>query len=191
MSHKVKVANKRRSIDELREIHATVERLRDFIRLNYTTGVDVARRIGVRDVTVYSWMQDESRPSKPERTTAFFDNLPAEPNSGITPNGYEYREYKNWRGVSKPRRCPFCKRAKGEIRKVRGGYQGVCPNCGATGPKRDDYDDALQGVEWIWKDSTLNRLHFISEESPPTMATQGAVFDHKWTRWSRPRKLAR
>ena len=30
---------------------------------------------------------------------------------------------------------PFCKQVKGEIRKVRGG-QGVCPNCGAMGPKR-------------------------------------------------------
>jgi hypothetical protein len=27
--------------------------------------------------------------------------------------------------------CPFCKQAKGEIRKIRGGFQGVCRNCGA------------------------------------------------------------
>ena len=31
---------------------------------------------------------------------------------------------------------PFCKQAKGEIRKAKAMYQGVCPNCGATGPKR-------------------------------------------------------
>jgi hypothetical protein len=63
---------------------------------------------------------------------------------GITPNGYEYREYKNWRGIPKPRRCPFCKRAKGEIRKARGGFQGICPNCGAIGPKRADHEEALK-----------------------------------------------
>ena len=66
---------------------------------------------------------------------AFLDFLPAE-RAGIRPIGYEYREYKNWRGIPKPRRCPFCKKAKGEIRKVRGAFQGVCPSCGATGPKR-------------------------------------------------------
>jgi rubrerythrin len=137
------VANRRRSIQELREIDGIVERLRDFVRLNYITGAEVARQIGVRDMTVYSWLEGESRPSKPERITAFLKSIPAESGSGVTPNGYQYRECKNWRGIPKPRRCPFCKQAKGEIRKVRGGFQGVCPNCGATGPKRESYDEAL------------------------------------------------
>jgi DNA-binding transcriptional regulator YiaG len=94
---------------ELREIDAVVERLRDFFRLNYVTGADVARRIGVRDMTVYSWLQGESRPSKPERISAFLKSIPAESGSGTAPNGYQYREYKNWRGIPKPRGCPFCK----------------------------------------------------------------------------------
>jgi hypothetical protein len=38
--------------------------------------------------------------------------------AGVIPTGYEYREYKNWRGIPKPRRCPFCKQSKGEIRKA-------------------------------------------------------------------------
>ena len=59
------------------------------------------------------------------------------------PTGYEYQEYKNWRGIPKPRRCPFCKRAKGQIHKVSGMFRGVCPNCGANGPKREVYDEAL------------------------------------------------
>jgi len=89
------------------------------------------------------WLQGKKRPAEPWRITAFLDSLPAE-KSGIAPNGYEYREYKNWRGVPKPRRCPFCKQAKGEIRKVRGAFQGFCPKCGATGPKRDSKDEALR-----------------------------------------------
>ena len=68
--------------------------------------------------------------------------MPAE-RAGITPTGHEYREYKNWRGIPKPRRCPFCKQAEGEIRKVKGTFQGVCPNCGATGPKRESPAEAL------------------------------------------------
>jgi rubredoxin len=69
--------------------------------------------------------------------------MPAE-RSGIAPTGYEYREYKNWREIPKPRRCRFCKQAKGEIRKARGGFLGVCPNCGAIGPKRENHDEALR-----------------------------------------------
>jgi hypothetical protein len=88
------VANKCRSIEELREIDAIVERLREFIRFGYVTGAEVARRIGVRDMTVYLWVQGESRPSKLERITAFLNSIPAEPGSGISPSGYEYREYK-------------------------------------------------------------------------------------------------
>jgi hypothetical protein len=34
----VRVANKRKSIEELREIDGMVERLREFLRLNYITG---------------------------------------------------------------------------------------------------------------------------------------------------------
>ena len=131
---------KRKSIEE---IDAVVERLREFLRLNYITGAEVARQIGVHDTAVYSWLLGQCRPANSERITAFLDSIPAENGSGIAPTGYEYREYKNWRGIPKSRRCPFCKSAKGEIRKVRGGKQGICAKCGAMGPKRESYHEAL------------------------------------------------
>lgn len=138
------MANKRRSKDELAKIDALLERLREFIRLNYMTAAEVARQIGVKDTTVYDWLLGRARPAKPERITAFLNSLPKDHGSGIAPSGYEYREYKNWRGISKPRRCPFCKQVKGEIRKARGGFLGVCPNCDAKGPKRESHDEALR-----------------------------------------------
>jgi hypothetical protein len=134
------VARKQKTTDERDEV---VQRLREFIRFGYMTGSEVARQIGVHDTAVYSWLLGEFRPTNPQRITAFLDSIPAEHGSGIAPTGYEYREYKNWRGILKPRRCPFCKSAKGEIRKMKSAYQGVCPNCGATGPKRESYDEAL------------------------------------------------
>jgi hypothetical protein len=137
------MANKRRSREELKEVDALVERLRDFIRLNYMTAAEVARQIGVRDTTIYDWLLDRTRPAEPQRITAFLDSLPREKGSGVVPMGYEYREYKNWRGIPKPRRCPFCKQAKGEIQRSRGGFLGVCPNCDARGPKRGSRDEAL------------------------------------------------
>lgn len=130
--------------NSIEERDAVVERLRAFLRLNYISAAEVARRIAITDSSRYLWLQGKTRPAEPERISAFLDSFPAERDSGIAPTGYEYRQYKNWRGTHKPRRCPFCKKAKGETRKVRGGFQGVCPNCGATGPKRESQDEALR-----------------------------------------------
>src|SRR5689334_22058474 len=92
------MARRRRSKEELKELDALVERLREFIRVNYTT----AAEIGVRDSAVYRWLQGESRPMNPKRITEFLDSLPNENGPGIAPTGYVYREYKNWRGIPKP-----------------------------------------------------------------------------------------
>jgi rubredoxin len=126
----------------IKEKDAAVAQLREFLRLNYMTGAQAARWIGVRAETLYSWLAGESRPASPERIEAFLDSMPAE-RSGIT-RPVKYRAYKKWRGIPKPRRCPFCKQVKGEMRKARGGVQGVCPNCGATGPRGDGHDEALK-----------------------------------------------
>jgi transposase-like protein len=55
------MAKKRRSKDELKEIDELVDRLRDFVRLNYVTAAEIARQIGVRDSTVYSWLLGERK----------------------------------------------------------------------------------------------------------------------------------
>jgi hypothetical protein len=140
--------------DSIEERDAAVERLREFLRFSYVTGNQVAQWIGVRDTTIYSILGFRGKVNRgvivAARIVAFLDSLPEE-RSGFMPIGYEYREYKNWRGIPKPRRCPFCKQAKGEIRKVRGAFQGVRPSCGATGPKRDSYDGAL--MAWNGKDA--------------------------------------
>jgi hypothetical protein len=65
------MANKRRSKDELQEIDALLERLREFIRLNYMTAAEVARQIGVRDTRIYDWLLGQARPAKTECITAF------------------------------------------------------------------------------------------------------------------------
>src|SRR5258708_28519540 len=131
------MARKSRSREELKEVSAAVERLGEFARLNYVTAAEVARQMGVRDTTIYDWLLGKARPAKPKRITAFLKSLPKDRGSGIAPTGYEYREYKNWRGISKPRRCPFCKQAKGDIRTTRGEVLGVSPNFDAGGTLRD------------------------------------------------------
>jgi hypothetical protein len=98
-----------------RQIDGIVERLREFLRLNYVTGAEVERWLGVRDSTVYSWLQREFKPEHPLRIRSFLDSLPVESGSGISPTGYEYREYKNWRGIPRPRCCPFCEQVKAKF----------------------------------------------------------------------------
>jgi hypothetical protein len=43
------------------------------------------------------------------------------------------------------RLCPFCRKARGKILKLGAtSFQGVCPKCGATGPRRDGHQEALR-----------------------------------------------
>ena len=109
------MARKRRSKEELKEVDALVQGLGEFVRFNYVTAAEVAREIGVHDSTVYSWLLGQARAAETRRITAFLDSFPRENGSGIAPIGYQYREYKNWRGIPKPRRCPFCKQAGGRF----------------------------------------------------------------------------
>ena len=69
------MARKRRSEDQLKKIDALVERLREFIRLNYMTAAEVARQIGVRDTTIYDWLLGQARPAEPKRIRAFLDSF--------------------------------------------------------------------------------------------------------------------
>ena len=101
----------------MEEREAAVERLREFLRFNYATGTQAARRIGVRDPLLVASGQKQIEVCCADHRLS---RLSAGGTSGHPGDGYEYREYKNWRGIPKPRRCPFCKQAKGEIRKVEG-----------------------------------------------------------------------
>ena len=72
------MAKKRRSENELKEIDALVERLREFVRLNYMTAAEVARQLGINNSTVYSWLLGKARPTGPQRITAFLESFPRE-----------------------------------------------------------------------------------------------------------------
>jgi hypothetical protein len=65
------MANKRRSREELKAVDALLERLREFICLNYMTAAEVAQQTGVRDTTIYDWLLGEARPAEPQRIAEF------------------------------------------------------------------------------------------------------------------------
>jgi DNA-binding XRE family transcriptional regulator len=102
----LRVTNKRRSTVDTKEIDATVERLRDFLRLNYTSYQETAKRIGVHGHTLYAWLAGKTRPAEPDRISAFLNSLPPEPHSGIAPTGYRYQECKKLAGHSQASPLP-------------------------------------------------------------------------------------
>jgi hypothetical protein len=65
-----------------KQIDALLERLREFVRLDYITAAEVARQIGVRDTTIYDWVLGQARPAEMKRIAAFLDSLPREKGSG-------------------------------------------------------------------------------------------------------------
>jgi len=66
------MARLRRSGEELKVVDALVERLRDFIRLNYLTAAEVARQIGVREATIYDWLLRRTRPRNLSASARFW-----------------------------------------------------------------------------------------------------------------------
>jgi hypothetical protein len=71
--------NKRRSKEETKKIDAIVERLRDYLRLNYISYAEAAKRIGVRDHSLSSWFTGKTRPEEPDRITAFLHSMRRQP----------------------------------------------------------------------------------------------------------------
>ena len=69
-----------------------------------------------------------------ERIITFLDSMPAE-RGGIMPTGYEYREYKNWRGIPKPRRCPFASRQRARSERPSGRMKGFARIAERIGPE--------------------------------------------------------
>jgi hypothetical protein len=75
----------------------------------------------LRRIRIKAWeILGEFLPTSPERLTAFLDSLSVESSTGIAPVGYEYREYKDWRGVPKPAALPVLQTSKGRDPKGEG-----------------------------------------------------------------------
>jgi hypothetical protein len=65
------MARKRRSKEELKELHALVERLREFVRFNYMPAAEVGREIGfmIPPCTRGFWVRPDRR--KPDASSPF------------------------------------------------------------------------------------------------------------------------
>ena len=131
----------------------TLRELRDYLAVTYEANHKIAARIGVSVKTFADWSSGDHQPkgNSLKKLRVFLD---AEAKRKDTGDGIRPIERVPMRIVW-PRRqlhyarlCPFCRKARGEIRTIsRKQFQGVCPKCGATGPKRQSQQEALRA----WK----------------------------------------
>jgi hypothetical protein len=137
--------------DSIEERDAAVERLREFLRFKYVTGSQVARRIGVRDTTLYSWPHGKSRPRSAAavRVITFLESLPVE-RVGIMPTGYESGVQELARD-SESAALSVLQAGKRRDPEGEEWVSGLLSSIWATGPKREDFDEAL--MAWNGKDS--------------------------------------
>jgi transcriptional regulator with XRE-family HTH domain len=129
---------------------ATLREFRDYIAVTYEANHKIAARIGVTQWTVRAWLAGKSYPKAKSlaKLQAFLDAEARRPAQG---DGIRSIERVPLKIVLPPRQlhyarlCPFCRKARGKIRKLRAAsFHGVCPKCGATGSRRQGHQDALR-----------------------------------------------
>src|SRR5258708_23257311 len=135
----------------------TLSEVREYFASSHESERTIAACIGVSQTTICAWLAGKQRPSAEpvSRLRAFFDAEAKRPLQGDGIRSVESVPYK----ITKPlqqvryaRICPFCRKARGKIRKLgSASFQGSCPKCGASGPKRESHQEAL--TAWNGRES--------------------------------------
>jgi transcriptional regulator with XRE-family HTH domain len=128
----------------------TLREFKEYVALTYESPREIAARIGVKQATAGDWLSGRYQPNAKSlaKLRRFLDCEAKRPAQGDGIRPVEPVPYKTSRPVSQvryARLCPFCREARGKILKLRAAlFQGTCPKCGATGPKRQSHQGALR-----------------------------------------------
>ncbi len=128
----------------------TLREFKEYLDLSYESPREFAARICVTKETIWYWLSGRRQPKAPSlaKLRRFLDAEAKRPTqgNGIRPVGpLRYKITKPIQQVRYARLCPFCRKERGKIRKLGAvSFQGVCPKCGATGPKREGHQEALR-----------------------------------------------
>jgi hypothetical protein len=138
----------------------TLREFREYFARSYESQKKIAARVGVTQATFLDLLTCQRQP-KPTTLAKLQTFLEAEAKpegggGGVRP--IEHVPYKVIKPIQQVRYtwlCPFCRKARGKIQSAdRNKFQGVCPTCGASGPKRDSHQEALRAgngremIEW-------------------------------------------
>jgi transcriptional regulator with XRE-family HTH domain len=132
------------------DLKTTLREFKEYLALSYESPLTIAARIGVSQATVGDWLSGR-HPPKPKslaKLRRFLDSEAKRPAQGDGIRPVEPVPYKTTRPESQERYArlsPFSRKARGKIRKLgAASFQGACPKCGATGPKRESQQEALR-----------------------------------------------
>jgi len=132
----------------------TLREFKEYVDLSCELSREIAARVGVALKTIWVWLSYKSQPSAKSlaKLRRFLDAEAKRPPQGDGIRPIETVPYKIIRPLQQVRYaglCPFCRTERGKIRKLgAGSFQGVCPKCGATGPKRGKPSGGAPSVEW-------------------------------------------
>jgi transcriptional regulator with XRE-family HTH domain len=132
------------------DLKTTLREFKEYVTLSYESPGEIAARVGVAQRTIWVWLSDKSQPKAKSlgKLRRFLDQEAKRPAEGDGIRPVELVPYKITRPLQQVRYariCPFCRKARGKIRKVNAAsFQGTCPKCGATGPKREGHQEALR-----------------------------------------------
>ncbi len=135
----------------------TLREFKEYLDLSYESPREFAARIGVAKETIWYWLSGRRQPKAKSlmKLRRFLDAEAKRPlqGDGIRPiETVSYKIKKPLQQVRYARLCPFCRKARGKIRKLgAASFQGVCPKWGATGPKREGHQESLRA--WNGRES--------------------------------------
>ena len=128
----------------------TLREFHEYVALSYESPIKIAARIGVKQATTGDWLSGRYQPNAKSlaKLRRFLDEEAKRPaqGDGIRPiEPVPFKIVKPAKQVRYARLCPFCRKARGKIRKLGvTSFQGACPKCGATGPTRQGHQEALR-----------------------------------------------
>ena len=126
----------------------TLREFREYFARSYESPRPIAVRIGVAQATIWDWLSGRYQPKARSlaKLRRFLDAEAKRPLQGDGIRPIETVPYKIIRPLQQVRYaqlCPFCRKARGKIRKLGAtSFQGACPKSEATGPKRESHQEA-------------------------------------------------
>jgi hypothetical protein len=121
------------------DLKTTLREFREYFDLSCESSREIAGRIGVVQWTIWDWLAGKSQPKAKSlaELRRFLDEEAKRPAQGDGIRPIETVPYKITRPLQRVRYaqlCPFCRKARGKIRKLGAtSLQGTCSKCGATG----------------------------------------------------------
>ena len=147
----------------------TLREFHEYVASSHESHSKIAARIGVSQWAIWNWLTGKQPPAAKllVRLRTFLDAEAKRPvqGDGIRPiERLPFKIIKPIQQVRYARLCPFCRKERGKIRKLgAASFQGACPKCGATGPKRESHQAALRA--WNGRESQSDGKRVGSENN--------------------------